>query len=499
MKITNYFYKRNYLIWSLLVPLFFVTRLINPKIIPIFTDEAIYSYWAQVALHDPANRYISMTDGKQPLFIWLAAVAQHFISDPLIATRMVSVVAGFGSLVATYLLAQELFNKKVAVTSCVLYLILPFTLLYDRMALYDSLLTMFCIWVVYISVKMAKKPQLDLALLNGIALGLALITKSSADFYLYLLPFSAIFFNFRKNSKFLVLKYLFFLALTALISQIFYSTLRLSPYFYIIAQKNLTFIRSFHEVINNPFQFFSSNVQAIFGWVITYTQLPLTLFFIIGSLFGLFKKDRAVFYLLILVLAPFLAEALFNKVLYPRFVLFYYPFFILIIAYFMEQVLSRFPSKKVLIALVFFVSAILPAYISLKLITSPVKAAIPTADSEQYLNEWPAGYGAQEVVDFLKNESKNQQVNIGTEGTFGVFPFSLNIYFYNDKNVHIFSFWPVDSDKIPQQILDLSKKQKTYFVFNENQQYINSPNLKFINAYQKGKGKSFMRLYEVNP
>lgn len=499
MKIINYIFKRNYLIWSLLVPLFFVTRLANLKIIPIFTDEAIYSYWAQVALHDPANRFISMTDGKQPLFIWLAAIGQYFISDPLIATRMVSVVSGLGSLIGIYLLASILFNKKVAVIASVLYLILPFTLLYDRMALYDSLLTMFCIWVVYISVKMAKKPQLDLALLNGIALGLALITKSSADFYLCLLPFSAIFFNFRKNSKFFVLKYLFFLFLTALIAQIFYSTLRLSPYFYIIAQKNLTFIRSFHEVINNPFQFFSSNVQAIFGWIITYTQLPLTFFFIIGSLFGLFKKNLAVLYLLILVLAPFLAEALFNKVLYPRFVLFYYPFIILIIAYFMEQVLNRFSSKKVLITLVFLISVILPAYISLKLITSPVKAAIPTADSEQYLNAWPAGYGAQEVVDFLRNESKNQQVNIGTEGTFGVFPFSLNIYFYNNKNVHVYSFWPVDTNKIPEQIQDLSKKQKTYFVFNENQQIINNPNLKLIRSYQKGIGKSYMRLYQVMP
>lgn len=165
----------------------------------------------------------------------------------------------------------------------------------------------------------------------------------------------------------------------------------------------------------------------------------------------------------------------------------------------MEQVLNHLSSKKIFTYPLLLITVILPVLISLKLITNPVKATLPISDSNQYLNDWPAGYGAQEVVDFLKNESKNQQVNIGTEGTFGVFPFSLNIYFYDNKNVHVYSFWPVDTNKIPRQILELSKIQKTYFVFNENQQNINNPNLKLIKSYQKGIGKSYMRLYQVLP
>ena len=497
MKIINFIYTRNYFIWSLLVPLFLLTRLVNLKIIPIFTDEAIYSYWAQIALNDPVNRYISLTDGKQPLFIWFAAIAQYFIDDPLVATRMVSVASGLGSLIGIYLLANILFSKKVALVASMLYLVLPFTLLYDRMALYDSLLTMLCIWVVLLTVKIAKKPQLDLALLNGFTLGLALITKSSANFYLYLLPFSAIFFNFRRSSKSTLLKFVFFLVLSASFAEVIYSSLRLSPYFYIIAQKNLTFIRTFHEVINSPFEYLLSNIRSIIEWIITYTQLPLVLLFIAGSLFGLVKKNLAVIYLLILIVAPLSAEALFNKVLYPRFVLFYYPFIILIIAYSIEQALNRFLSKKIFVYPLLLIAFLIPGLTSLKLLVDPAKAAIPSSDSNQYLNDWPAGYGVQEVVEFLKKESKDQEVNIGTEGTFGVFPFSLNIYFYNNENVHIYPFWPVDPDKIPEQIMDLSKKQKTYFVFNENQQNINNPKLTLVESYQKGIGKSYMRLFKV--
>src|SRR3989344_27987 len=172
------------ILWSSFSVLYFATRLINLKIVPIFTDEAIYTYWAQVALHDPANRFISLEDGKQPLFIWIAAIFQQFIPDPLIAGRLVSVFAGFGSLVGIYFLARLLFSEKVAKLAAFLYVILPFTLLYDRMALFDSLLTMLGIWAVYFSIKMAQTQRLDLALINGGIIGLAMITKSTGIFYL---------------------------------------------------------------------------------------------------------------------------------------------------------------------------------------------------------------------------------------------------------------------------------------------------------------------------
>src|SRR3990172_229170 len=160
------------ILWSSFSVLYFATRIINLKIVPIFTDEAIYTYWAQVALHDPANRFSSLEDGKQPLFIWIAAIFQKFISDPLIATRIVSVFAGFGSLVGIYLLSKVLFNAKVAKLSSFLYIVLPFTMLYDRMALFDSLLTMFGIWSIFLSVKMVEESRLDWAILNGFAIGL---------------------------------------------------------------------------------------------------------------------------------------------------------------------------------------------------------------------------------------------------------------------------------------------------------------------------------------
>jgi len=486
------------LIWFVLISTYLMTRLINLKIIPIFTDEAIYSYWAQVALHDPANRFISLEDGKQPLFIWIAAIFQKFISDPLIASRLVSVVAGGGSLIGIYLLTKMLFDKKTAIVAAILYIVLPFTLLYDRMALFDSLLTMLGIWAIYFSVKMAKDPRLETALLAGCATGLALITKSSAVFFLYLLPFSLIVFNFkRKNFKFKLFKWVIFSVVFFLLSQIIYNSLRLSPLFYMVERKNTEFIRSVSEIINNPLIQLPGNLHALVSWLVQYNGLPLTIITIFAMAWGLIRRKLPIILLSVYVMVPFLAESIFNKVLYPRFMLFYFPYILIIIAY---TVVHLFQWKNYLkyLWIVFVIMLVFPVINSYRLLTNPAGANIADSDLGQYLNDWPAGYGIEEIVPILKQETKSQPVYVGTEGTFGLLPYSLLIYFYGEKNIEIHGFWPVRD--IPQQVLEAAKVKKTFFIFNENQSLPNDPGnpyLKLIGKYQKGRGNSFMRFYEV--
>jgi 4-amino-4-deoxy-L-arabinose transferase-like glycosyltransferase len=490
---------KNILVWIILPVFYLFTRLVNLKIIPIFTDEAIYSFWAQVALHDPANRFISLEDGKQPLFIWIAAIFQKFISDPLIATRLVSVLAGLGSLIGIYIVSDLLFkNKKIALLSSILYIILPFTLLYDRMAIFDSLTTMLGIYAVFFSIKMAKDPKLDLALLNGFAIGLGLITKSEALFFLYLLPFSLFLFDYpKKLLKTRAVYWVVYTFVTVIIAEIIYNALRLSQLFYIIARKNLEFIRPFSEVINTPFQSFNSNFHAIIGWIFTYTGPIFFFVFIIGALYGLYLKNRQIIYLLILVFAPFTAEVIFNKVLYARFTLFYFPYIIIITAYAFVAAYENLKKYRRYVTLLLVIGAILPLYTSFLLLTNPTRANIPENDKNQYMNDWPAGYGVPQIIDLLKEQSAKNEVYVGTEGTFGLYPYALMVYFYAKPNIHIYSYWPVSASNLPQQIIDYSKSHQTYFIYNFTQAPITDKHVQLIAKFQKGNGNSYMRLYRV--
>src|SRR3989344_1902094 len=125
---------------------YFVSRLINLVDLPIFTDEAIYIRWAQIGGNDSSWRFISLTDGKQPLFVWGIMVALRLFNDPLFAGRLVSVIAGFFSLIGIGILSGTMFRSvKTGFFASLLYLASPFSLMYDRLALMDSLLATFSI------------------------------------------------------------------------------------------------------------------------------------------------------------------------------------------------------------------------------------------------------------------------------------------------------------------------------------------------------------------
>src|SRR5438270_5485853 len=105
-------YKFEIIFAALIIILYFFLRFYHILSLPIFTDEAIYVRWAQIAKQDANWRFISLTDGKQPMFVWIALILMHLIHDPLLAGRMVSVVAGLATAIGLFFLGKELFRNR---------------------------------------------------------------------------------------------------------------------------------------------------------------------------------------------------------------------------------------------------------------------------------------------------------------------------------------------------------------------------------------------------
>lgn len=474
--------------------LFFASRLVNLTIIPIFVDEAIYLRWAQVAKNDAVWRFISLTDGKQPLFIWLAMVLMKVIRDPLVAGRLVSVGAGLASLIGIWFLTKELFGKKAASWASFLYLISPIYLLYDRMALVDSLLASFGIWSLYLGILLVRYLRLDIALILGMVFGGGFLTKSPSIFYLCLLPLTLLFFDFRKRGKIGLLKWTALFLIAYFHSQIYFNIMRLSPWLHMIKIKDATFVRSFSEVRKEPFLFFLGNLKALREWAIGYLTFPLAFLTCVSFFLGIIKKFRSYIILAAYFLVPLFSMALFAKVIYARYLAYcLFPLLILIAAI-LPKIFSSSRSK-VLLALLFLLIFSYPLYFDYLLLTNPRQAPIPDNDKGQYIDDWPSGYGVKEIVSYLKNEAQDKEITIATEGTFGLMPYSLELYLVYDKNVEILGFWPVK--EIPPLILIKAKEKPTYFVFNETQKITPEWPLKLIAEYPKGNKKTFMRLFKV--
>ena len=138
-QILKHFSKKDILLLAALLIAFFVTRLIFLDGFPIFSDEAIYVRWAKIAWHDPSWRFISLTDGKQPLQTWgTIPFFKIFPHNLLLAGRLFAVSTGLFALIGVFVTLFYLFNKKAAYWGALFYVLTPYFLFYDRLALVDS-------------------------------------------------------------------------------------------------------------------------------------------------------------------------------------------------------------------------------------------------------------------------------------------------------------------------------------------------------------------------
>lgn len=483
----------------LLSILYVISRLFNITALPIFTDEAIYIRWAQIGGQDASWRFISLTDGKQPLFTWLVMASIRMFADPLVAGRIVSVASGFFAMIGMYVLAKEIFkNKWVGITASFLYVISPFALFYDRLAIYDSLVSALFIWNLYLAILLVRFVRLDIALILGLSLGIGMLNKTSALFSLYLLPFTLILFDWKTKKRWsLLLAWLGLVAVSAILSQIVYSILRLSPYFYIIAQKDTIFVYPFSLWITHPFEFFIGNITGMFDWLVGYITWPIFLSAIIG-LFFVWKTIREKIFLVMCWLFPFIALAFFGRVLYPRFILFMTMPLLVLSAWSLTYLVFRIKNRVIGIAC-FILICCQSICISHTVLSDIKTAQIPKSEKGQYVDDWPSGWGVSEIVGLIKKEAQNGNVSLYTEGTFGLLPYAFEIYLSDIKNIDIHGIWPVPTE-LPQEMINSAQSHPTFFVMYQNQTPPFQWHLELIQEFPKGLNKnSTMRLYKVNP
>jgi len=481
----------------LLLILYLVLRTTNILSLPIFTDEAIYVRWSQIGSRDANWRFISLTDGKQPLFTWIAMVLMRLVPNALLAGRLVSVFSGVAGMTGIGVLAHELFrSKRIALVASFLYVISPFALVYDRMALYDSLVAAFSLWSLYFAVRLVRTLRLDMALVLGMVLGAGMLNKTSGFLSLYLVPVTLLLFDWTaKERKSRLLRWGGLVVLSALLSQMMYSVLRLSPFFHIIGQKDTVFIYTVSEWLTHPVQFLRGNLNGVFDWLIHYLTWPVFVASLLPVVAFWSKiREKAVLYLW--WIGPFVALALFGKVLYPRFILFMSMPLLLLAAVTIDWILRRWGRQYVGALLIAIV--ILPSiYADYFVLTNFAYAPIPQADKGQYISDWPAGGGVKEVNAYLAQEATKGSIIVYTEGTFGLLPYAVEIDLVDNPNIAIRGIWPLPLEP-PAAMLEEAAARPTYLITNESQEISPAWPVTLIAHYQKGIRKDRqLRLFRL--
>lgn len=344
---------------------YFLSRLINLMTLPIFNDEAFF-IWAgrQIFANPAANLFINFTDGKEPLFFWLFSLFSH----SLLTARLFSV--GLGAL--ALLFVWKIGGKSAALV----YLVSPFLLLTQRLAVQENLLMTLLAAAIYFRRHW----------LVGVFAALAMFTKTTAA--LYLLPLVT-----KKNIMWLIFAGLVYLPIFA------------------------TSVFVHNRGYAGWGADFVTNLQQAISWLVSYQGWPVVLLGLFAP-FIIKTPEKWLWWLWCFV--PIVVECAIARIFFPR----YFVFSVVPLAFLVGGVI-----KKYKIALVALIPNVL---LSWQIVSNIAGAPIPYIDRWQYLESWPAGYGVPEAAKYLASQNAK---NVVTEDIM-VTRFGLP-YYYPDASYHL--------------------------------------------------------------
>ncbi|MBL7036487.1 glycosyltransferase family 39 protein [Candidatus Microgenomates bacterium] len=447
-------------------------RVYNLTILPVFVDEAIYVRWAQVMAWEPTLRFLPLSDGKQPFYMWvLMFLIKHF-SDPLFIGRLVSVFTGLGTMFGIFTLSYLLFkNKVVSLFSALLYSISPFTVFFDRMALVDSMLSMFGVWVAVFGYLTVKYKRLDFALITGFCLGFATLTKSSAIFSALLLPSFWLLTSWPKNKKKFGMQFLK-LGVLSLVSYVLayfmYNIQRLGPNFALLTSRTKDYVLPISHIWTNPFDPLIPYLKDFVVWLWTmgpFMIIPILLF---GMFFGFKKHFKETLVVSLWFFAPVIIQAELARAFTARYIFFTLPYLFILSGMFLLQRNKLFKKAALVVIAIFAVQALIFDY---HLLTNPESANLPRGERSGYLEEWTAGQGIKQVADYIRAEhikDPDTQIVVGTEGYFGTLPDGLQIYVNDISKIIVIGVGVIIED-VPNSLMEAKEAgNKTYLVINKS-------------------------------
>lgn len=491
---------------------YFLIRLPNLTLQPIFADEAIYIRWAQVMKAEPTLRFLPVSDGKTPLWMWILMPVLKFIEDPLLAGRLLSVLCGSLTLLGVLFLGWKYFNVRTALWAGLLIVITPYIVFFDRMALVDSFLAAFSLWSLIGALLLVEYKRLDVAMILGGVLGGGWLTKTPGLFSVLSLPLAVISFKAWRKNRFEVYRILGLMVVSIVIAVGFYNILRLGPGFDALSSRNGDYIHPPTHLFTSPLDPFIPHLRDLVDWFPKFLTWPILLSVFGGVFWTFYKRNRVALVILAWSLFPLLVEMALLRTFTTRYILFTIPPLLFLGGWFIGEGIELIKGNKVLkdikeiqalkgiieVAVVILFLLFTMSF-NYKLWVSPETANLPRESRRGYFEDWTAGVGLKEIAEFLKNEAQTKKVVVGTAGAFGTLPDGLYIYLDKTPNISVMS----GKASVSAELRKAARDNEAYFVASKSQYRQPENDLVLVKEFKKVKGSEIeqdaMLLYKVSP
>jgi 4-amino-4-deoxy-L-arabinose transferase-like glycosyltransferase len=446
-------------------------------------------------LNVPGNLFLSLHDAKPPLLLWIFGLFQYLFSNPLLAGRLVSSLAGTLSLTGVYLSSKLLFDKKTATISSLIYIFAPLFVFYDRLATLESSLTACGVWSFYFLNKLLTKGSKKYAYLLGICFGLGLFIKTSAYVFVAASLITSIYLILKKR----IYKYLvgnIFISL--LISQIILIPIYLQEKYWATLSTLDRYTLSFADLARFPFSIWIKNISGaldILFWKITPAIFASG---VVGALIVLklksLKKKSMVIWLFIAAITTLII----SKGIQASYLVSTITLFCILSGYSLSKLLEKNLYLGAAVSAVFLIPSIV---LSITLITNHInyfnymEKVSSHSQKTVYVTNWTSGYGITETVNLLKNEAKNKRVIAGVRLDAGNPESAIFAYFNSSKQIK-----PIylDSKMFSAEILDYDCYKSSlplYFVSRDGMMAGFNKYFEEIERYYKPEGKYFISIH----
>jgi hypothetical protein len=388
---------------ALLFALYLFTRLRGLELLPIFLDETLHVRWALLISQGEKSWDATWKWGRA-LTIWLGALVSPWADNLLYANRLLSVALGAVTLVATVEIARRLLGERPALLAGLFYLLCPFTLFYDRMALTEAGLSAFTALTLLFSIRVAESGQSTFAVLAGLSFALAVLVKALGVLALPIPLLTVLLLGpVRSRLGALALAYAVGLPPAAWAFRSF------------VATENAQHMAELFTGGGGAFATqLASSLAEGGGWLWTWCTPPLVVLALAGAALAIVRRERKTLLLALLAVYPLVA---FSSVLswrMPRYLLPAAVPLLVLAAGTLDSLVTRLLARtsaagqeraRPWLTAVAAVLVLFPALrLDRALWTDPARAAIPEPDRFQYVLGWPSGYGVRDTERLVREE-----------------------------------------------------------------------------------------------
>lgn len=498
----------------IIISLASIVRFPRLEMLGPFIDEINHIYFLE--LHSLVERTIL---GGKVFGSLLFHYTTRLTNEPLYYSRFFLAFLGVMSSVGMFLCAKKLSGLLAGVFAGIIWSLLPYVVFHDRLALFDPMVSCFTIWAIFFQVEAIKKKHWVKALISGLLLGLAILTKTTAllnVLWLILISIALIEHRYLRSYSTIALAFFVGLAIPLILLAVI-----IGPYLTSFLEYTDRFTNASPDSLNRRGLIFV-NLDKLYQWLKGYNSTYFILLLLLNFILILIRPSKitvalTLSFLISLTIHIYSLEIWFSRYFLPSLI----PL-ILLLAIVSSDWLSQVRknwlqadnhySKWLHLLFVGLICILMIIAISgwleknLTIQSQPDQIQIPADDLYQYVTGWPSGSGLVEVATFLEELSTNADHKIlvitGGFGRHGYW--SIPMLMMSTPNIEFSPLRTGSKEELRQFAFEASNR-RTFILLEPPVHELSikaapliSPFLRLSFEYERPHAEGGFQIYEVD-